>query len=306
MTETKFKSGLSTEYILRKSLCRLPQECSPAELAEFPNAHDWRRADNKYKAAVSELESLDWAEGYADGQGCTDPLAGILFANWNHFPKEAMDLLERAGYECEWSDEWTKCDGCYKALKTTPDCYGWQPAYTESDCETFCFACTDWEEYLTALEDNPRKACFAACDPAKYGYVQVSEPGQYENGFHVGMNDDPAKIMAELHKTGVKQIVFRIPETSQFYITFEVWRKVQVWEAWLEYEPRWDRFDICQAWHLYGQDFHNGQGSKEYAIFGRLKRMQYATRAWDIESADENVQAIYARLASGKSKVREG
>ena len=38
---------------------------------------------------------------------------------------------------------------------------------------------------------------------------------------------------------------------------------------------QWNRFDICQAWYLFACEWHRGQWSKEYAIFGRLARMQF-------------------------------
>ena len=37
----------------------------------------------------------------------------------------------------------------------------------------------------------------------------------------------------------------------------------------------WNRFDICEAWYLFAVDWHEGQGSDGYAVFGRLDRMQF-------------------------------
>ncbi len=37
----------------------------------------------------------------------------------------------------------------------------------------------------------------------------------------------------------------------------------------------WNRFDICEAWYLFAADWHEGQGSDTYAIFGRLDRMRF-------------------------------
>ena len=37
----------------------------------------------------------------------------------------------------------------------------------------------------------------------------------------------------------------------------------------------WNRFDICEAWYLFATDWHEGQGSDTYAIFGRLSRMRF-------------------------------
>ena len=37
----------------------------------------------------------------------------------------------------------------------------------------------------------------------------------------------------------------------------------------------WNRFDICEAWYLFATDWHEGQGSDTYAVFGRLSRMRF-------------------------------
>jgi hypothetical protein len=37
----------------------------------------------------------------------------------------------------------------------------------------------------------------------------------------------------------------------------------------------WNRFDICEAYYLYACDFHRGQNSKEYKIFGRLDKIGF-------------------------------
>jgi|GEM_PF-2387902 len=37
-----------------------------------------------------------------------------------------------------------------------------------------------------------------------------------------------------------------------------------------------DRFDVCDAYYQFARDFHRGQWSPEYAIFGRLDRLRYS------------------------------
>ena len=37
----------------------------------------------------------------------------------------------------------------------------------------------------------------------------------------------------------------------------------------------WNRFDICEAWYLFAGEWHEGQGSDTYAIFGRLDRIKF-------------------------------
>ena len=37
----------------------------------------------------------------------------------------------------------------------------------------------------------------------------------------------------------------------------------------------WNRFDICEAYYLFASEWHEGQGSTTYAIFGRLDRLGF-------------------------------
>jgi hypothetical protein len=201
-------SGLAVETILRASLCREPH-CATG---------DWKRS------AESKIENLTWAAGYAE-RGYTEGAKGVLLANWNYFPAKVADVLERAGYDVQWSDEWSTCDCCSKLVRTSPDCYDWQPYFILADGELTCLDCVDWEAYLESIEDNPRAAVVRKCDPSQFGYSLVSR--DHENGFHPGQNDDPKRILAELEARDMKRIVFRVAETSQFYIRFEVWQKAE-------------------------------------------------------------------------------
>ncbi len=202
-------SGLSAEYILRASLCREPH------CASEPN---WKQR------AESEIENMDFAPAYAES-GYTQPDRGILFANWNYFPRDIGDVLERAGYAIEWSDEWTRCDNCNKAIRTSADCYDWQPSYVWlHDCPV-CVTCLngDASEWLESMEDNPKRAVnVPQVDMAKWGYVKIQ--GQFESGFHPGQTDNPESIYDKLVADGHKRIVFRIDEVSQFYTVFSVWK----------------------------------------------------------------------------------
>lgn len=190
--------------------------------------------DEDAKRAVREIDNMTSAKEFAES-GYDQPAKGILFADWNYFDKRTLDILERMGYECEWSDEWSNCDGCGKAVRTSPDHCAWQPYYVVSDGGLVCLNCMDWESTLEdEYEDNANKAVFNACDPSKYGYRRVSEDGEFESGFHLGQDDKPKEILKRLHAAGVKRVVFRIPETSQFYIRFETWAKVEEVEEYDE------------------------------------------------------------------------
>ena len=177
--------------------------------------------------ATSELENMNWANEYAEPR-YDQPTKGILFADWNVFPRGLDDILERYGYAIEWSDEWSTCEDCGKAIRTSGNSYHWQPYYTMPDeCSIVCNDCTDWSAYLESIEDDSDKACVRDCDPSEYGYERLSDSKEYESGFFTGQNDKPADILKALHAKGYRHIVFRLAETSQFYIKFETWKKTE-------------------------------------------------------------------------------
>ncbi len=284
---------MTPQYILKKSLCR-PPHC-----------------DGGYRHfAESEIENLGYAPEYATGQGYDQPAKGILFTNWNYFPQAVTSILERYGYQCEWSDEWMTCDGCQKALRTSPNSYGWLPAYYMfEDGTAHCLECIDTEEYLTELEDNPRKA--VALDhikPAEHGYTMLAE--DFQSGFHPGQTDDPVKIQKDLEAKGYSKVLFKITDKGQFDITFEVYAKERygypLSDPAFEDTPYFDRFDICEAYYLYAVLCHGGQFSPEYAIHGRLHKIDFKARPMLSEPADleDNGKAVYGRLARGERKVR--
>jgi len=188
--------------------------------------HDNREPHCSKAPRDERMRHIEWitcASEYAE-PGYSNPDGLILFGNWNEFSRDAGDLLERAGYELEWEDEWTLCGDCGKAIRTSPDCYQWTPYYhIFNDCEVVCLDCIDWKGYLESIENNPRSCCLPQCNPEEYGYRQYN--GTYENGLHMGMNDNPNKILKELQDKGFKHIIFRLAASSQFYIEFEVYHK---------------------------------------------------------------------------------
>ena len=202
---------MTPEYILRKSLCRKPH-CG----SDDPQVN--------LRHATSELENLGFAPAYAE-PGYTNPERGILFGNWNYFPTAVTSLLEQYGYAIEWSGEWSTCDQCGNAVRTTADSYSWQPSHVIlNECEIVCTDCIkgDASDYLESLEDEPTKALnISSIDPADYGYTLVQ--GDYENGFHPGQTDNPKQIHAELTEKGHSRILFVIDSVGQFDIRFQAW-----------------------------------------------------------------------------------
>jgi hypothetical protein len=66
-----------------------------------------------------------------------------------------------------------------------------------------------------------------------------------------------------------------------------------------------NRFDICEAWYLYAMDYHTGQWSKEYKIFGRLDRMKFKPSLLFscVEDLTDNGKIIFFNLVEGHSRV---
>lgn len=72
----------------------------------------------------------------------------------------------------------------------------------------------------------------------------------------------------------------------------------------------WDRFDICRAWYAFASEWHNGQWSPEYAIFGRLARLgfrmgSYSGHPLPKHESGENDNARYI-LAQLIRRARKG
>jgi hypothetical protein len=201
---------MTPEYILRKSLCR-PASCADGATVE---------------ARARQIEYMNFAEGYAE-PGYAPPRKAVLFADWNYFCRDVVDLLERYGFDTQWEDEWSACEGCNKAARTQPNSYGWQPSYAiVGDCGLYCADCiagceSTAREYLEELENHPRKALnLPAIDPADYGYVLVE--GDFENGWYPGQNDDPTEIYNRL-KSSHPRLLFQIDGVRQFDLGFSVW-----------------------------------------------------------------------------------
>ncbi len=204
---------MTPEYILRKSLCR-PAHC----LGQYEEKNGGRLA-----FAESEIESMRFAHGYAE-PGYSNPAKCVLFANWNYFPSNIDQILERYGFAIEWSDEWAECENCNRAVRTSGNSYFWQPSFgMVEECTILCADCLkeEAESYLQSLENNPSTALnIASIDPSEYGYVKIEDG--FQNGLHTGMDDNPKKIYARLHER-YPRLLFQIDEQSQFYIGFAVW-----------------------------------------------------------------------------------
>jgi hypothetical protein len=184
--------------------------------------------------------NFEFCPAYAE-PGYSHPEKGIVFGNWNPacgFLGQTLDeqridpvsklarVLEANGFELEWSDEWTTCCDCGKAVRQHADSYFWTPYFrVMNDCELVCLGCLDPEDYLVSIEDDADKACPPEWNPEDYGYAKFN--GDFETGFHPGQNDKPSDILKKMHGLGMSRIVFKIAEQSQFYVTWQAYHKTE-------------------------------------------------------------------------------
>jgi hypothetical protein len=183
----------------------------------------------------------NWTHDYVE-PGYSTPDRGILFGNWNTKqayvqgkgyvgaedtrPKRFAAIAEYAGYALEWSDEWSTCEDCGKAFRTSPDSYSWLPAYvTIGDCSYVCHECVDWADYVESeLLNEVDKADTNDIDLASMGFTKWNDE-RFESGFHPGQTDKPRDIVKRLPSG--HDYVFQIDGKGQFDISFSVWIRKQ-------------------------------------------------------------------------------
>jgi len=165
----------------------------------------------------------------------------ILTGNWNDITQYIKDvgfetiddtmsvvakLLEEAGCELEWSDEWQECEGCSGIFRIKPDGHGWKKSYfTFKDDSTFCEECIIkhcLNDYLEEHEGNDKRAItIDGIDLSEHGYVKADV--DFENGLYHGQNDDPKNIGKTLKKNGITRYLFYLDSVGQFDMNFSVW-----------------------------------------------------------------------------------
>lgn len=191
--------------------------------------------NNALEAALID----NWADDYAEpGYNLAKGQGGILFADWNprSFAKDASKadrlmlrlsaIAERAGYACEWSDEWMTCTHCGRAVRCSPDCYSWRQSYWADNGEITCAGCTRTDEtiradYLEWLEELGNRADMFDLDLEAEGYIKVK--GEMEHGYHPGQNDSPEVVSKALIARGIHRFVFQIDDVAQFDVEFSAW-----------------------------------------------------------------------------------
>lgn len=61
-----------------------------------------------------------------------------------------------------------------------------------------------------------------------------------------------------------------------------------------------DRFDVCAAYYIFATNWHSGQSSDIYKIFGRLAKLRYSPslRIRNGKLINENQRRIYRELVA--------
>lgn len=218
---------------------------------------------------VGDILERELGERWGDGYVVTDVICGyaepgyggddtiVVLGNWNNkrwinshligpqlpltddesLPSRLAEMLDEIdGVEIEWLDEWISCSECYRAVRTEPDSYSWQPYYSwVHECGFVCSDCMmkdpgayiddgDWTNstsnaitWITGrLEDT--------LEPLGFVHWEPGNPQHYANGWYPGQTDDPKKILeAILDRHPDAEVVFTIDSVGQFDCHFSAW-----------------------------------------------------------------------------------
>jgi hypothetical protein len=201
---------------------------------------------------IQNLKYIRWASEYSE-PGYNSESGCIALGNWNGNYKytiyardgsmksrwdpahpearlvpDVCDLLEKAGVDIEWEDEWIDCSNCNGLLRSSPNSYGWQKSYVECNGEIYCHECLEKHKHLARsvleeFEGNCKKAITADCGIKleDHGYVRAQD--RFENGLYDGQAANPQNIGKALENMGITLFIFRIDTVGQFDVRFSLW-----------------------------------------------------------------------------------
>lgn len=241
MDQTEWIAG-DTEFECVESLIETYDIDNVEDIGSVQEIIESAKKDCANSMSECIIDEMQTYGEYAEPGYSGNPITG----NWNDItewnaetrksktvcdiPSRLGSVLECLGFTLEWNDEWTACEDCYNIFRISGDSYSWQQYGTTQEGMCVCGDCLkdDPTDYLESLEDDPRAALTLDIDPTEYGYILIED--NFENGFHPGQTDDPAKILAELQEKNIERILFVVDEVSQFYIVFSVHRYVDIKE----------------------------------------------------------------------------
>lgn len=145
-----------------------------------------------------------------------------------HHPR-LWAAMESAGVKFEWSDEWWIDSETNKAWRTQADSYSWQSSiqWDEDACD-YLTPDHDIAEWIDWAAREPAARCipsrvWSSGDLMLAGFTEYGS--RYENGWHPDQTDDPATIIADIHRWHGEdvEIVFLLDAAGQFDIRFSAW-----------------------------------------------------------------------------------
>ena len=180
-----------------------------------------------YCSSGTQTSVYDVAQDNAEPGYCLPLAIGDWWVRVDGDLRESkvVTLLAACGIESAFHDEWTTCTVCHKAVRTSPDHYGWKRSYhLFHDCEVVCHECIaeNPEPYLEDLSGDPNKAItIDSVDPEEHGYTEVW--AEFENGWYGGQMDSPHAIGRAFEERGWDDYVFSITSVGQFDVKFKVY-----------------------------------------------------------------------------------
>jgi hypothetical protein len=122
----------------------------------------------------------------------------------------------------EWSDEWSTCDGCSRAVRTQPDCYSWKASFADFGGELLCTDCIeDYPgNYLKHVANELRDGTLL--DLESHGFIRVTrdEYHRWGNGLYDHHDDDP-RAQIDLLNTAGFDVAFEL-FPSQFTMEWDL------------------------------------------------------------------------------------
>jgi len=196
-----------------------------------------------YKKAIQNKQGYD-DMGKVQWQGnqyeiVTDLRLGRngYFPNRDEYPYSLPDVVDEMSDEIDrwlgefvFSDEYSECSCCYEVVRTTHDCYEWQPDFIiieEGIIHKDCLEDSDIEDYLAINEGKPipdwlihksGKLTRVMKPKDQWRREDVEEHFEYQNGWYGGQTDDPERIIERLHQKMVS--VWFEYSNGQFDTTF--------------------------------------------------------------------------------------
>lgn len=208
---------------------------------------------------AARLVEIATGERWGDGMLVTDVIVGcaepgyyssddvvLVLGDWNpkRYPRgddapltKAENIgprlaraLETAGAETLWLDEWRRCDGCQRAVRTEADSYSWRPSFTRvNECEILCRECLLEDvngsliagDYINNADNAVTWTDGATLEQNGWTQYASNDPREYQNGWFAGQDDDPRDVLAEIQREDEDaEVVFLISDVGQFDLRF--------------------------------------------------------------------------------------